>query len=207
MISISIDKPTIPVNAGFKHQSTSWQISKDKEFSEEGLIIESLEDPINLVKYEAFEKTEEDEVVFARVRIHFDNDMSTEWSRAITLSEEQKGFKLSNTLVVTPKIFIDDSIHDVSNGFIEIRTSDFALFAGVGRHTYTSWYLESADGTIIWSRLKDEDNLTSIKLPMTNLKEKKFYTIKVRHGTDTNTESNYGRQTISTGTYNVPVLQ
>jgi len=206
MINISIDKPTIPDGAGFSHSSTSWQVSLDKSFDENNLIAESLYDTVNLLEFKVFDKLDEDQVVFARVKIHFDNKTETEWSRTITLSENQKGFKLSNTLVVTPNIFIDDSYYDIKEQFINVRTSPFALFAGVGHHKSTSWYIENVDGSTIWSRENDTDNLTSIKLPMLNLKEDKFYVIKVQHTTDTNTSSNYGRQTISTGKIDLPLL-
>jgi len=198
MINVSIDKPIIPDDAGFEHKSTSWQIATTKDF-ENDIMVESLNDEENLLEYHVLNKIEEDQVVFARVKIHFDNDTETEWSRPITLSEYQKGFKLSNTIVVTPELFIDDSIVDVRLEELEVRTNEFSLYAGVGKHMATSWTIETATGTKVWERLEDKDNLTSIRIPENTLQDNKFYVIKARHISDTNTSSNPGKITISTG--------
>ena len=199
MINVSIDKPLIPDGAGFKHKSTSWQIATSKDFVND-ILVESLDDEDNLLEYHVLNKLEDDQVVFARVKIKFDNDTETEWSRPITLSEHQKGFKLSNTIVITPELFMDDSVLDVSDDKeLIVRTSEIGLYAGVGKHMSTSWFLETIYGVKIWERLNDKDNLTKISIPKESLVNNKFYVVKAQHTTDTNTNSNYGKITFSTG--------
>lgn len=201
MINISIDRPLIPDDAGFTHSSTSWQVSRTKDFISTDLVLESLEDTVQLVDLHTLDKIEKDQIVFARAKIHFSNGTETEWCRPITLSECQKGFKLSSTIVVTPNLFIDgtnQNINDLEE--VLVRTSDFVLYAGVGKHLSTTWIVETLSGEKIWEREDDVDNLTSILLPDDILLKDRCYVIKAKHISDTNTTSNYGKLSISTGT-------
>jgi len=198
MININIDKPQIPAGAGFTHLSTSWQISLTRDFNG-ALLSESIEDEVNLLEYRIANRLETNQIVFARVKIHFSNDTETNWSRIISISEQQKGFKLSNTIVVTPKLRLDQSVYDVTIEDVVVYGDDMVLYAGSGEHKYTDWKIEDTIGKVIWERLKDAENLTSIRLPSDILDDDKFYIVKAAYITDTNTSSNYGRMAMSTG--------
>lgn len=204
MLHIGIDKPVVPLNAGFTHISTSWQVSKTKDFTGE-LFSESLEDTTNLLDYYVTKSIEKDEVVFARAKVHFSDDTSGEWSRVITVTGNQKGFKLSNTIVITPELSVDSSLRDIKENGIKVTTSPFKLYAGIGKHKYTTWELTTILGEVIWSRENDDENLLSIVIPRGKIIDNKFYVIKAYHVTDTNTRSNPGRITINAGDRKVEV--
>ena len=196
MLHIGIDKPVVPLNAGFTHISTSWQVSKTKDFT--GILFsESLEDTTNLLDYYVNRELEKDEVVFARAKVHFSDGSSGVWSRIITVSGNQKGFKLSNTIVVTPTLEVDSSIYDILNNGFEIKGSPFKLYAGIGTHKFTTWEITTILGDVVWSRKNDDENLTSIFIPKGKITDDKFYILKATYITDTNTSSNPGQLVIS----------
>ncbi len=197
MINISIDRPTIPEEADFTHESTSWQVSESKDFTGT-LYASSIDDTENLLEFHILKTPEKDQIVFARVKINFSNDTASDWSRPITLSECQKGFKLSNTIVVTPEVLLYDAVLDIS-GNLKIGTTEFRLYAGTGKHLSTTWEISTMFGDIVWSRDDDEDNLLSITIPDNKLEKNKLYVVKAKHKTDTNTYSNYGRRIVSVG--------
>lgn len=198
MINISIDKPTIPLSAGFTHSSTSWQISETKDF-DGPLFAESIMDTGNLVDYKNLKNVEIDKVLFARAKIHFSNGKESNWSRTITLSSEQKGFKLSNTIVITPQLTIEDSLLDVRDNNIKVFGTEFKLYAGSGKHKSTTWEVTTLLGEYVWGRDEDEDNLTEAIVPKGKLDNDKMYIIKAIYHTDTNSKSNPGRLPFSTG--------
>lgn len=204
MLHIGIDKPVVPLNNAFTHISTSWQVSKTKDFTGE-LFSESLEDTVNLLDYYVTKSLDKDEVVFARAKVHFSDGTSGEWSRIITVTGNQKGFKLSNTIVITPSLYIDSSIRDVKENGIKVTTSPFKLYAGIGKHKYTTWELTTILGDTVWSRENDDENLTSIVIPRGKITDDKYYLIKATHITDTNTKSNPGKITINAGNRKVDV--
>ena len=201
MINVCIDDPGIPAGAGFTHESTSWQVSETKDFSG-ALFAEALNDPANLLEYKNLKTVKPDQVLFARAKVHFSNGTEADWTRTITLSSEQKGFKLSNTIIVTPEIFITNSFLDVTVDSIEVKTSDYALYAGTGEHKSTTWEITTLLGEEVWSRKKDEDNLTTYSIPGGKLLNNKTYLLKVSFHSDTNTVSNPGRLPFITGKAN-----
>lgn len=199
MLHIGIDKPVVPLEADFTHVSTSWQISRTKEFDGE-LFSESLEDTVNLLDYYVTKTIEKDEVVFARAKVHFSDGTSGEWSRTITVAGNQKGFKLSNTIIITPTVSIDSSIYDAKESGISVSSTPFKLYAGSGKHKSTTWEVTTILGETIWIRKEDEEHLTSITIPRGKIIDDKFYIIKVTYHSDTNTISNPGKLTFSTNT-------
>ena len=196
MLHIGIDKPVVPLNAGFTHISTSWQVSKTKDFTE-NLFSESLEDTTNLLDYYVTKTIEKDEIVFARAKIHFSDGTEGAWSRIITVSGNQKGFKLSSTIVITPTLDVKSSVFDIINNGFEVNGSPFKLYAGIGKHKYTTWELTTILGEVIWSRINDDENLTSIFIPKGKISDDKYYLIKATYITDTNTKSNPGQLVIN----------
>lgn len=195
---INIDKPSIPETAGFTHESTSWQVSLTKDFENE-LFAESLNDTENLYEYRVMQEIEPDTILFARVKINFSNGDDNGWSNIITISSNQKGFTLNNTIVVTPKLNIISSLLDVSIDDIEIESSEYLLFTGIGKHKATTWEVKTIHGKRIWYRENDDVNLTSIVIPKGRLDNNRTYIICAIYHTDTNVKSNRGQLVITTG--------
>jgi len=205
MIHIKIDAPVIPAGAGFKHKSTSWQVSKTRDFNGD-LLVDVKDDEVNLLEYHVLKKIDPDSVVFSRVKIKFDDGKETEWSRIITLSENQKGFKLSNTLVVTPEVKINFNNLDTPVKGLSLSTNEFNLYAGVGQHKSTTWTIKNILGIKKWERTEDEDNLLSIDIPDDLLSVNEVYVATATHNTDTNSQSNPGSITFITGLINTVSL-
>ena len=204
-IKLRIDAPTIPSGASFTHASTSWQLNDSIDFSvPANLLYESLEDTVNLLNLDVELNVPPEQLVYARVKIHFSDGTTSEWSRIISLSECMKGFKLSDTIVVSPKLYVNGSPTDIPYQELEVTTDPFTLYAGVGVHKSTTWEVTTLTGELLWSRIKDEDNLTSIRLPSHIFRDNAAYVIKATHSTNTNADSLPGRVTVATG---LPVLQ
>jgi hypothetical protein len=81
-------------------------------------------------------------------------------------------------------------------------SSDFLLFSGSGYHESTTWSIKDTNNNCVWERKFDKDNLYSIVVPEDILKNNTSYVIYVQYHSTTNTSSNYGKLTISTGNVN-----
>lgn len=206
-LKLSIDKLQIPDGSSLVHESTSWEVSKLPDFSNvDTLILQSLQDSNNLYSYSLAYDMRKNEPLYIRTKFHFNNGKSSNWSKIVPLNPEQVGIKLSSTILVTPVVKVNVEYTNNLNGEIEITTSDMRLYGGVGNHTCTTWEIIDSDGEILFFREKDYDNLTSIKIDGSVLKENKAYFIKAKHHTDTNGNSNYGQTIITTFTGNTPLF-
>jgi len=188
--------PVITQN-NLEHTATSWQISEKPDFSE--LLIDDQEDKENLLSLRVDLPLTKDDVYYVRHKLHFSDGRETDWSRPSVVTKNGDGFSFNNTIIITPKVWLDDisNVNTPLGGF-KIKTSDFTLFMGVGNHLATDWIIEDSEGTVIWERLRDKHNLTGIRLPADILKPGKAYYLKVRHISDTNSVSNYGKLLIIT---------
>jgi len=200
-ISMGIDAPAITPGSGIIHISTSWQVSKIPDFTkQEYIVVESLNDELNLLSYKFRYDIKPNEPLYLRTKIHFNNDLEFEWSKIVPLHSDQIGIKLSSTVINTPRLEVNLSFSNNLNGYITVNTSIMSLYGGAGVHNSTSWFIADTDGKVVFDRQKDLNNLTTIKLPVKIFDKNKIYTIKARHHTDTNADSNYGVALYSTAT-------
>lgn len=195
-IRLTFDPPVIPENSNIRHIETSYQISKFPMFdNSDSLVYENLNDSVNLTRLRTEVEVDEDTVLYVRTRFHFYNDITNtridnqKWSRVIPVSGGQKRFKFSDGLVNTPVV---DAFLDV-DAFV-VKTSSFSMFAGSGNHLSTSWLITDSDGKVIFKREEDEDNLIEIKLDKDMIDSDKGYVVQVKHHSDTEQSSNYGRK-------------
>lgn len=182
--------------------ATSYQVSRLPDFNKtEYIIVNDIEDTKNLFYKEFPINIDKYETLYVRTKFHYsDIKYQDDWSPIVPLKGEQVGIKLSGTIVSTPKVNTSISYDNINTGEIIVTTSDMRLYSGAGIHKSSSWILADIDGNEIYKRLKDEDNLTSFNIDARLIKPAKAYIMKVRHHTDTNADSNYGKSIIITST-------
>lgn len=185
----------IPSNPDYVPVSITAEIHKSA-ISDSSLIEEKVKysDSLTTIPFDYIPKP--DEVVYGRLKIHFRNNTDTGWSSLAILDTKTNEMTMNTNVIVTPKVIVDPSFTD--RGLIKVLTSDYKIYAGIGSHKYTSWYVRSLDGGIVWKREKDEDNLTSIILPSNIFTSKKAYSIIAVHGNEFDNKSLEGKLTLTT---------
>jgi len=197
-IKIAIDAPILPAGSGLTHVSTSWEVSKIPDFTDVTYkILSLLEDATNLLEYRLSYDLQPSEPLYVRTKYHFSGGVASNWSRIIPLNADQIGIKLSSTVVMTPIPKVNINYDTNNNGTMVITTPTMKLYAGSGTHQSTTWQIVDTDGKVIFNRINDVDNLTSISLDAKIIDSNKAYVVKVRHTTNTNTDSNYGKLIIN----------
>jgi len=197
-IKIAIDAPILPTGSGLTHISTSWEVSKIPNFTDPAYVILSdLQDTTNILEYRLSYDLQPSEPLYVRTKYHFSGGGASNWSRIIPLNADQIGIKLSSTVVMTPIPKVKVNYDANNNGTMVISTPTMKLYAGTGTHKSTSWEIVDTNGVIIFSRVNDIDNLTSISIDANLINSNKAYIVKVKHTTNTNSSSNYGKVTIN----------
>lgn len=198
-IKVSIDKP-IPSDGGnLTHTATSWQISRVPDFTiTSQYIAESLNDTTNLLEYRPGIELADNVSVYARIKYHFSNGSSSNWSKIIPINTSQRGIKMSGTVIVTPRVSVEFKYNGINFSNLKISTSDYKLYSGAGDHVATDWILEDIDGKVLWSRLGDNRNLTEITIDSSFIVANGIYIIKAVHHSSVNTESLYGKAILNT---------
>lgn len=197
-IRISVNSPMIPPGQNIRHIGTSYQISKSFRMDDEPdkIIEENINDTTNLKDWFTQVDIENNEVIYARAKYHFNVKgqlSASEWSRVIPIDGRSSGLKLESNILTTPTID-----YNIIDDLITIKTSDFLTFSGPGTHTSTTYAITNSDNVPIYKRSQDEDNLT--ELSTDNILEKgKMYQVQAKHTNSYNVNSNYGKKLLYTG--------
>ena len=198
-IKVSIDRPLPSDGGNLTHVSTSWQVSRVPDFSlSEYLIAQSLEDDINLLEYRPNIDIVDNVSVYARIKYHFSDGNASNWSKIIPINSNQRGIKMSGTVVVTPKVAVEFKYNGLNFSNLKLSTSDYKLYSGAGDHKSTDWYIVDIDGKVLWSRLGDEKYLTEIIVDSSYLRPNEIYIIKAVHNSTVNTSSIAGKAILNT---------
>lgn len=191
-IRIAVGKPVLAENSGLTHSGTSYQVAKFPDFDKpENILFEDLNNNIDKLNIYVIVDSDDYKNLFIRTRYHFTKSDGTiiddNWSRVIPVNSKQKGFKISNIIIDTPSID-----YEVNGEHLTIKTTDFSMYYGPGKHISTSWRVRDNNNVIIYERLEDKDNLTSILLHNV-LEFGKSYILEAKHHSDINNESNWGK--------------
>lgn len=210
-LKISIDAPIIKSGTDLTHIATSWQVSKLPNFTlREYFLNESLNDTVDLLVHKVNLDIDREDAIYVRTKYHFtntnNNQLESNWSDIVPLNGDQIGIKMSGIVIHTPSVKVDLDYTNTERGEIVITTTDFKLFSGAGTHMSTDWYISDVDGNELYKRENDEDNLTSIRLDTTILSADTAYIVKVKHNSNLNTKSNFGRTLLTTHTDKVKVF-
>ena len=198
-IKVSIDRP-IPTDGGeLEHVSTSWQLSRIPDFNiREEFIAESLEDTVNLLEYRPSLELEENVSVYARVKYHFNNGSESNWIKIIPINTNQRGIKMSGTVIATPKVSVEFKYNGINFSNLKITSSRYILYSGAGNHVSTDWYIKDINGKVLWSRLGDEKYLYEIVVDSSYVEPNKVYIIEAVYNTDVNVSSLTGKAILNT---------
>lgn len=162
---LTVSEPLVPNESGITHTGTSWQVSKEKTFTDVGsMILDAPNDTIHLLKNEISYTPNENEVIFVRIKYHFSNDESTRWSEILSVYKRDDVQHIKPVIIVTPTVYIDAPTIN-GNEDVRVTSTPFYLYVGNTEHVSTTWSVKTTAGVVLWSREKDVDNLTNIIIP------------------------------------------
>ena len=199
--------PSIPAGSGMRHIATSYEVSRSPYFEtvgnnvrkEEDIIVSNIEDTVNLNRYTTqISGITEDTELYARFKLHYDITTSdgtrradTGWSSVVNLKGDMEGFKVSDVILATPKLFITKDSSG-SRDIIKIDSSPMEVFIGYGEHDTTSWTVTDSDGKILFQRKRSKELKLHLELDEADYAYNKVYIIKCQHHSTTNADSNPG---------------
>ena len=204
-INIAVVPPVLLPNT-LVHVATEYKISKDILFLEDKLLVNELS-YTNLYEMKFTLDLKDDDAFYVVTRYQYrvldengvevsDVDGNPVFkfgtpSMITPFKGNQEGVTISDTIVRTPKIKIEEDFTYSSGGNIKIVSSDFDMFSSIGIHIATSYVITNLEGKVLLKREMDYENLTSFTLPDEfSLKDNLIF--YVSHHTDTNADSNYG---------------
>lgn len=115
----------------------------------------------------------------------------TSFSVPTSFYGNQNGLKVEGLLVLTPRLTVEEKIGTLSGDLLVVNGSDFSMPLGTSKHRSTSWKVYEVNDTnnIIYSRKDDNNNLTSLKLPLSKFDNTKLYVIECSYLSEDNVES------------------
>lgn len=156
------------------HATSDWQIATDAGFT--AIVWQSAADAANLTAIDVPAGTlAMTTQYYARVRYTGVSLGDSAWSTVVS-------FTTTDQTIVTPSITAPaDGDTDIPESPV-LESSAFATApAGADSHFATSWRLTDSQGTVVWEKLNDATNLTSITVPAGVLEVSTTYTAQVRH--------------------------
>ncbi len=200
MIKLYIEDIIIPSGLTYEHNATSWQVSRDGKFDDpSNLILNVTEDSVNLLEYDLDYNLANSETISVRVKYFFNNNTETEWSHVLKITKGDRVVSTEIQYIFTPRLTYelanDDDFDLLVNG------TDVSIIYGSMVHESTSWEILDTSGMVLWSRLRDVDNLTSIRITKTMFdlnSYKDAIIVKCVYHSDTDRESYPGKVIIIT---------
>lgn len=199
--------PIIPTGSGMRHIATSYEVGRSPYFEtvgnnvrkEEDIIVSNIEDTVNLKRYTTqIAGITEDTELYARFKLHFDITTSdgtrradSGWSSVVNLKGDMEGFKVSDVILATPRLFITKDSTGTRD-VIKIESSPMEVFIGYGNHDSTTWTITDSDGKILFQRKYSKELLTELVIDEADYAYNKVFIIKCQHHSTTNATSNPG---------------
>lgn len=199
--------PVIPAGSGMRHIATSYEVGRSPYFEtvgnnvrkEEDIIVSNIEDTVNLNRYTTqIAGITEDTELYARFKLHFDITTSdgtrradSGWSSVVNLKGDMEGFKVSDVILATPRLFITKDSTGTRD-IIKIESSPMEVFIGYGNHDSTTWTITDSDGKILFQRKYSKELLTELIIDEADYAYNKVFIIKCQHHSTTNATSNPG---------------
>lgn len=125
------------------------------------------------------------------------------WSAIMPLKGDQEGFKISNVVISVPRIYLEEDFSTNKSGNLKLSTSEIDYYMGYGKHTSTTWKVESVDGEKIFEKKIElrENEKGDITLPLNLFELNKGYIISAIHGNHVNWTSLPGKTLYVRGLY------
>jgi hypothetical protein len=188
------------------HIATDWQVSRTLAFND--LVIKVTEDHVNLRNIVFDEILDPNIKYYARARALLSTGYTT-WGNLDVFTPKTIN-DLNETLDLPSRIAIpaistssSPSDHDATN--FTIYATGYSV-VGTASHIATTWVIEDLNGNVVWEKLSDPVNKSSIKVTDILLDEDKIYRIRVMFHSNTHDASQPATKTIHVKSYNKIVL-
>lgn len=199
---IRLDNLLLP--DGVTIQYSKWTISKnDITFAEDNIVFYIDKDYANLTSKVFSNLFEVGIVYYVKLRLIYSTGASIETQPLkVLVSDDTSIYTLYPipAVVVSPEITLDHTLTRVPKNNINATTTAFNV-KGNALHEYTDWWLTDDANTVIWSRLEDRYNLTSILIEDVLLSSDKMYTLYAAHMGSNNDLSSPGSITFRPYSY------
>ena len=196
VINLSIRSIQLPSDKNLK--DTSYEVATTALFKDDDIVFSSENDEDNKYDIDVEVDFTENDIYYARVKLHFDDDTYYGWTKPIVLTKDGDGFSHNNTIIITPKVTVTGDPHNCQLGGFRIKGGEFVIFSGSGYHARTTWTIKDNFGEPVWEIKRDEHNLTEIRVPSNILKPNRIYTVEVTYISNNNMMSNAGKLIIKT---------
>lgn len=210
-------------SSGLTHVSTDWQIGKNTEFTE---LADSVEKSTTMLAlYYSTVEIPKDTTYYIRARRNFTDNVSGaestgEWCEYITASNIEESY--SNVMlgkdpyILQPYVYVTEEAVRSSSESLTITTSSFQ--SNIDTHYSTHWLVYDQNDKILFSKMDDRANLTSITIDnLITFKQREKLTFVAIHKGVTGVESKPAKKvikmaddygfTVKTNLNNVPVLE
>jgi len=191
----------IPIN-DVDHVATQWQISNNVDFTSTLLDTGRDEDRLNILTTNLVPLP--GVTYYVRYKRFFSDDTESPWTKpkGYTVELDSSVLLLHNDVIIdTPMIYVDKE-ELLGNGDVTIRTSKYRG-RGDG-HFSTNYVITDLYGNVIFSRLNDDVNKTSITISTTGMGLNNYnkFMIKASHKAGSGIESEFGSKIIVVDNFN-----
>jgi len=195
------------------HIATDWQIAEDETFTDDSIVIESINDASNLTAIIFNITLDPNKEYYGRARLRFKNNVS-EWSDinviqyddkfALTIQEDLPGVVTRPIVKLEyPGSDNDNNYTNVPGSLFKIITSNISSTSNA-MHVATNWIITDIKGDVKYTSLQDSVNKTSLLFRDT-LDAGYTYLIFVSHISSSNDVSQPGVAIFTV--YDVPEIQ
>jgi len=189
----------LDIGSNVTHISTDWQIATDELFA--NIVAESLADVVNKNNIVLDIVLDPTIKYYARARSLLDPGGYTVWGNIDTfipqdINDIEADIDLP-TYITLPTM---SSVEDISVFPTTLFTITLSGYSAVGpaTHDSTTWLVEDIHGNIIYSRIGDRFNKTSLTFVDIKLEENKLYRIKTVFNSTSNDSSQMASMTVAT---------
>lgn len=205
MVALMIKNPNLP--SGYEILNTSWWLSKTPDFGELDIIGVSIEDTSNLLNIQFDVELEVGRKYYAKCRVVYNKGFSNESNINVFTARDLNEINLdlvTPTKISRPTISILPEGDVKPIGMLKFEGGPFVTKFDV-EHATSSWILEEVKtNKVIWSRIEDAVNLTSIDLPVL-LDSNAAYKLTLAYRGKNNNLSQFASKTFVTGANDVKI--
>lgn len=196
MTILFIPIPDLPKK--YTHESTDWQVSSTPLFKKDDIIAESRDDETNLTSIIFDIDLDTEKTYYTRARVVCDKAVF-EWSKTDILKPTDFIKVAFNhaipSMVMKPVITLDFDVMNFPSTLFNIHTTAINTTSNAV-HDTTSYIIEDIDGTPLYTKLNETEDLTDKLISEVELIEGRPYLVKVNHKATSNDVSDFATQLV-----------
>lgn len=205
MVALMIKNPNLP--SGYEILNTSWWLSSTPDFGELDIIGISIEDTVNLLNIQFDVDLEVGRKYYAKCRVVYNKGFSNESNINVFTARDLNEINLdlvTPTKISRPTITVLPAGDVKPVGMLKFEGGPFVTKFDV-EHLTSSWILEDIKtNKVIWSKIEDAINLTSVDLPIA-LDPNSAYRVTLAYRGKNNNLSQFASKTFVTGANDVKI--